>query len=222
MKTRSNMPLFVVETTNITALSNSQIDLLRCGDYLVKKTGNMQHAYKVTYKEDKHGICLSYFACGYSETVSYDYVDGNWVYNSTDISLTNRMEEIVDADGHNRFVEGDITCDYTGFTQTYAKWSLSGTHLMIVVAGSLAQANIDFGTFVDEIVMPDWIKDKIIPVSTDTIRQEGVIAYGGTSQTIYFQLRKSAQNKLFITISAINLNADKSFAVQFDLLIDNE
>ena len=85
MKTRSNMPLFVVETDNITALSNSQIDLLRCGDYLVKKTGNQRHAYKVTYKEDKHGICLSYFAAGYTETVSYDYTDGNWVYNSTDI-----------------------------------------------------------------------------------------------------------------------------------------
>ena len=37
MKTRSNMPLFVVECDNVKTLSNAQIDLLRCGDYLVKK-----------------------------------------------------------------------------------------------------------------------------------------------------------------------------------------
>lgn len=85
MKTRSNMPLFVVETTDITNLTDGQIELLRCGDYLVKKTGNQEHAYKVTYKEEGQGICLSYFAAGYTETVSYDFTDGHWVYNSTDV-----------------------------------------------------------------------------------------------------------------------------------------
>ena len=44
-----------------------------------------KHNYIVTYKEEKHGICLSYYAAGYLETVSYDYTNGHWVYNSTDI-----------------------------------------------------------------------------------------------------------------------------------------
>ena len=86
MKTRSNMPLFVVETTDIKALSNSQIDLLRCGDYLVKITGNQRHAYKVTYKEDGVGMCLTYFDATYMETVSYDCIDGVWTYNSMDVT----------------------------------------------------------------------------------------------------------------------------------------
>lgn len=84
MKTRSNMPLFVVECTDVKALTDGQIDLLRCGDYLVKKTGNQNHAYKVTYKEDKKGICLTYHDASTVETVSYDYTGGHWVYNSTD------------------------------------------------------------------------------------------------------------------------------------------
>ena len=39
----------------------------------------------VSYKEHHVGICLTYSAAGYLETVSYDYTDGHWVYNSTDV-----------------------------------------------------------------------------------------------------------------------------------------
>ena len=85
MKTRSNMPLFVVECDNVKTLSNSQIDLLRCGDYLVKKDASGEHAYKVTFKSDT-GMCLTYHDASVIETQSYDKVDGNWVYNSEDKS----------------------------------------------------------------------------------------------------------------------------------------
>ena len=104
MKTRSNMHLFVVECTDITKLTDDQINALHCGDYLVKKTGKQRHAYKVTYKEDKQGICLSYFACGYTETVSYDYTAGHWVYNSTDVSSIYDNFEVENLD-----VKGDIS-----------------------------------------------------------------------------------------------------------------
>lgn len=83
MKTRSNMPLFVLEVSDVKALSNSQIDLLRCGDYLVKKDASGEHAYKVTFKSDT-GMCLTYHDASVIETQSYDKVDGNWVYNSED------------------------------------------------------------------------------------------------------------------------------------------
>ena len=76
----------ILEAKDITKLSNAQINKLRCADFVVKLTGNLQHSYRVSYKEDKVGICLSYSAAGYLETVSYDYVDGNWVYNSTDVT----------------------------------------------------------------------------------------------------------------------------------------
>ena len=83
MKTRSNMPLFVIECEDVKALSNSQIDLLRCGDYLVKKDASGEHAYKVTFKSDT-GMCITYHDASVIETQSYDKVDGNWVYNSED------------------------------------------------------------------------------------------------------------------------------------------
>ena len=83
MKTRSNMPLFVVECDNVKTLSNAQIDLLRCGDYLVKKDASGEHAYKVTFKSDT-GMCITYHDASVIETQSYDKVDGIWTYNGED------------------------------------------------------------------------------------------------------------------------------------------
>ena len=48
------------------------------------------------------------------------------------------FENIVDKDGHKRFIEGDITFEnITGVSKVYGKWSLSGNHLMIVICPKL-------------------------------------------------------------------------------------
>lgn len=85
MKTRTNQPIVLPSTADIEHLSDAFIDRLKCGDILTKQTGNLKHTYVVTYKEEKHGICISYFACGYLETISYDYTAGHWVFNSKDV-----------------------------------------------------------------------------------------------------------------------------------------
>ena len=76
-----------IEVTNITEMTNYQINKLECGDMVLKNTNGMHHCYIVSYKQNGVGICLSYSAYGYLETVSYDYnaETGKWVYNSTDI-----------------------------------------------------------------------------------------------------------------------------------------
>ena len=76
-----------IEVTNITAMTKEQLDALKVGDKVVKVTGKQKHLYLVTYKGEGagEGICLSYNACGYGETVSYDRSGDDWVYNSTDI-----------------------------------------------------------------------------------------------------------------------------------------
>jgi len=76
-----------IEVTDITALTGDQLDALKPGDVVVKVTGAQKHTYIVSYKGDgtDQGICLSYNACGYGETVSYDRTESGWAYNSTDI-----------------------------------------------------------------------------------------------------------------------------------------
>ena len=75
-------------TNNIKALPGELLEKLECGDVVVKHTveesKDLYHTYFVTHKQAT-GICLSYFAAGYSETQSYDKVGGKWVYNSQDV-----------------------------------------------------------------------------------------------------------------------------------------
>lgn len=74
------------EIDNITELTTEQLNNLKCGDVIVKITGEQRHAYIVSYKEDEEGICLTYTDASVVETVSYDYTDGEWIYNSTDVT----------------------------------------------------------------------------------------------------------------------------------------
>ncbi len=73
-----------IEVTDIKALTTAQCEALQCGGVVIKVTGNQKHRYVVSYKEDKVGMCLTYTDASLVETVSYDYTEGNWVYNSTD------------------------------------------------------------------------------------------------------------------------------------------
>ena len=75
------------EASSITELSPEILDDLQVGDIVQKITGKQKHCYIVTYKGEGagEGICLSYCAAGYMETVSYDRSGSSWVYNSTDV-----------------------------------------------------------------------------------------------------------------------------------------
>lgn len=241
MKTRSNMPLFVLECSDITKLTDGQIDLLHCGDYLVKKTGKQRHAYKVTYKEDKKGICLTYHDASTVETVSYDYTGGHWVYNSTDKSQLPLkdgdvytfdgdlavFENIVDKDGHKRFIEGNITSNSLpeGATALYGKWALSGNHLLIVLAVSAPDTTIfPSSALMGECSIPKWIYDKIVNLYASNVLQSAVTWYNDdyTTQGSYAYVRKASDNKLQIINASLTLTKDRVARITFDLLIDNE
>ena len=74
----------IIKVSNIKNLTDDQCNSLECGDMVAKKTGKQYHLYLVTYKQAKHGLCLSYFDASVVETQSYDYTEGHWVYNSED------------------------------------------------------------------------------------------------------------------------------------------
>lgn len=70
--------------TDITKIPGEILSAVECGEVIVKKTTNQYHSYRVSYKEENTGICLTYVDATTVETVSYDYTDNTWVYNSTD------------------------------------------------------------------------------------------------------------------------------------------
>lgn len=72
------------EVSNITSIDKDILNEVKSGDVIVKKTGNQRHSYRVSYKENGQGICLTYSDASVVETVSYDKSGNDWVYNSTD------------------------------------------------------------------------------------------------------------------------------------------
>jgi len=86
-------PALVVD--NITALTQEQAEALKAGDVVIKTTGNMKHAYKVSFRNDT-GMCITYADAENVETVSYDKIEGTWTYNSTDFTpIGNQYAQLV-------------------------------------------------------------------------------------------------------------------------------
>ena len=155
------MPLFVVECEDVKALSNSQINLLRCGDYLVKKDASGEHAYKVTFKKEGVGMCLTYMDASVIETQSYDYVDGEWVYNSED-----KTPNLLDAQ-----TEDDVKALVEGGTLENAKPIYE--HLIILISGGISFSISLFNNSETQINTWDKLKSYMVDNSIQNINANG-------------------------------------------------
>ena len=135
------------------------------------------------------------------------------------------FENIVDKDGHERFIEGEIEMEaIENLTQTYGKWSLSGTHLLIVVCYSIPNGiTTGYITKLCKIDIPQWVKDKIVASGGTYVATSSAIAYGSndTTQSANCYLKKS-DDVISIAQSSLATSADRNVRIQFDLLIDNE
>lgn len=139
------------------------------------------------------------------------------------------FENIVDKDGHKRFIEGNVILSSSapaGVTLTYGKWSLSGTHLMIVVGLSLADTTaISSGVQLAQFDLPSWVGDQIVPIFDVSVvdrRNAQAWADNYTNQDFGVYLLKSSSTAFRISKSgAITLTANRNVRIAFDLLIDN-
>ena len=84
---RGICPLRVV-VDDMENISADILEDLECGDFVIKHTvesgKDLYHTYVVSHKQAT-GICISYNTTGYSDTYSYDKVDGVWTFNSKDV-----------------------------------------------------------------------------------------------------------------------------------------
>lgn len=145
---------------------------------------------------------------------------------SGDLTATHAklLETLEDANGHKRFVEGSLTSVHSSISVSYNKWSLSGTHLMIVLAGSIASGEtLADNSVIGQIILPTWIGTKIQAIFAGIVEYKTIPAYASdyTSQNLPVRLQKSGDNLAIIKEGSNTLNANRSFRLQFDLLIDN-
>ena len=138
------------------------------------------------------------------------------------------FETIEDNDGHVRFVEGDgVQGSLAGVTISYCKWSLSGSHLMMVVAGTIANGTVIPNAFsFAYFSLPQWIYDKIYPIVDANVIERRVISFTASdysTQDMPCTFEKRSGNAIYVRQSTVatTFTADRSFRIQFDLLIDN-
>ena len=134
------------------------------------------------------------------------------------------FENIVDKDGHKRFIEGDITLKtITGVSKIYGKWALSGSHLLIVLCIAIENATDVSNKNLCDIDMPNWIKDKIVALGSTVVSRESFYAFGSdnTTQQITIYLEKISST-IKINTSTFTSNAERTCRISYDLLIDNE
>ena len=136
------------------------------------------------------------------------------------------LDDIVDSQNHKRFIEGDGTpTPVSGITSTYCRWSLSGSHLMLVYAGNvLANTALEANLTLVSFELPEFIKNKIFPTfGTNTIDIKKFIFYksNGLAQEVSLSVLKS-NNGIEIKNQATQQSITNTggFRLQFDLLID--
>ena len=137
------------------------------------------------------------------------------------------FENIVDKDGHKRFLEGNIALrTISGLTPTYGKWSLSGSHLLIVFAFDVENTTaIANNTTLADCPLPKWIYDKIVALFGNIIDRKTFTLWANdySTQSInVFMLKSTSEDSLFFQCNNIILSADRHVRIAFDLLIDNE
>ncbi len=142
--------------------------------------------------------------------------------------IINGLRNITDDYGNKRFIEGTISVEeQTGLTINYGKWSLSGTHLMFVIAGTVAAGNTaEISLKTTFINLPSWILDKIYPLGTgDNVAYSTIYIFDNVTNEV------SKEDAILIKSNVLNIyhhnaigDSDNSvsFRLQLDLLIDSD
>lgn len=74
-----------IVVSNIADLTGEELEVLRCGDHVIKQDSTGEHCYVVSFK-GATGLCLTYTDCENVETVAYEKTGDTWAYVSTDVT----------------------------------------------------------------------------------------------------------------------------------------
>lgn len=135
------------------------------------------------------------------------------------------LDDIVDSQGNKRFIEGDGENKvFSNINNKYCKWSLSGTHLMLVFGGELSsKTSVSGGDSICDFILPEYIYNKIFPLLSTgiiTFKDFKLRKLGQSDIDIYTYLIKK-NNKISIESNTSGtFNSGYSFRFEFDLLID--
>ena len=159
-------------------------------------------------------------ALGIANTAAEDIIT---LKNNT-VGSNGGLLKIKDNYGNLRFVEGRVEqLVSAGMTLLYGRWSLSGTHLMIVATFQFNSGTVLSSTTpLCAVSLPAYIANKISVIYGDIVARSPFQGFdqGGNMQSSNMSLHLNGNNLLIIPLSTTNFNSTKIMKIQFDLLID--
>ena len=192
------------------SFNTNALNLSICGTSMQKDGSQLKIIIKVVYE--------------YTEYVGYTIKTAKLVANK-ELPL---FENIVDKNGDLRFIEEDIETEtIEGVTFTYAKWSLSGTHLMIVICGNVASGTaVSANTKICDIELPDYIKDKISTIYSTWVASKNAecieeVTYSHSTFLGSDMDKTSDGLTLNSSVAIVSSENKRHFRLAFDLLIDS-
>ena len=156
-------------------------------------------------------------------------IDTNGAQDNVDSTeLPTLMTNIVDSHENPRFVEGNMsTPTNKNITLDYGKWSLSGTHLMIVASITIApNTSLNYVNICATLNIPSYILNKVVTIvpNSNKVDFKNFRSFVGTSpsDSFTFNLGKTPTNLIIEGYSLTAGETERIIRIQFDLLIDNE
>lgn len=148
--------------------------------------------------------------------------DASYVYTSAQPIF----ENIVDEDGHYRYEVYDIDMgEVSGYTWSYCKAVLNGYSLRIVISAYIASGTTN-SVIKKEVVLPQWIKDKLIPVIDVYIENKGNTPIYNTAN-VANTVGQMANNlskesdKIIFNFAIANATSNDGFVrTEYNLIID--
>ena len=141
-------------------------------------------------------------------------------------SGTITLDDIVDSQGNKRFIEGNgVPYSVAGITPKYYKWTLSGTHLMIVFAfETLPNATIDNKNLA-KFEVPAFILNKINVDNGSILYKINAICFKDAADDVTFKcaiVKRSKKLDVYFNDSLTFDSYARTCRVQFDLIIESE
>lgn len=205
------------------------------GGYAMIKYNSTQEELQIAYRSKKPVLCYDENRRAHwavieetaTESVDEETQEPITIYEySYRLIDEATLDDIVDSHGNKRFVEGNLTFETAeGITYTYGKWSLSGTHLMLVLAISIDKGvKYANGDELASVNLPSWITNKIYPTALGIIEYKTNLAIGQdyTNQDFSTYLWKTGSLIKISKSGPLTLTAKRNVRIQFDLLIDAE
>ena len=136
------------------------------------------------------------------------------------------FETIEDTNGNNRFVKGDVVLDenaHAGIVKTYGKWSLSGSHLMLVFGCELPDGfAIKNGDAFAYAELPRWVFVNLTSLFSIAIDSKTFQIRGNdwSSQDVTVFLNKGDGNKVVFNFgNNVTVSGVKKCRFAFDFII---